>query len=44
MTGEVFDTEIVRLTNAAAKQINETNWQFNWHKELKDKKIGRAHV
>ena len=37
LTGEVFDTEIVRLTSSTAKQINESNWQFNWHKELKDK-------
>jgi hypothetical protein len=37
LTSEVFDTEIVRLTNISAKQIKEANWQFNWHKELKDK-------
>jgi hypothetical protein len=37
LTGEVFDTEIVRLTSAADKQISKANWQFNWHKELKDK-------
>jgi hypothetical protein len=33
----VFDTEIVRLTGATAKQIKAANWQFNWHKEFKDK-------
>ncbi len=37
LTGEVFDTEIVRLTNADAKQIKKTDWQFDWIKELKDK-------
>jgi hypothetical protein len=37
LTGEVFDTEIVRLTNSDAKQINKADWQFNWLKELKDK-------
>lgn len=37
LTGEVFDTEIVRLTNIATEQIKKSNWQFNWHKELKDK-------
>lgn len=37
LTSEVFDTEIVRLTNSAAKQINKRDWQFNWLKELKDK-------
>jgi hypothetical protein len=36
LTGEVFDTEIVKLTNVSAKQIKQANWQFNWHKELKD--------
>jgi len=37
LTGEVFDTVIVRLTSKDAKQIKETDWQFNWLKELKDK-------
>ena len=37
LTGEVFDTEIVRLTNADAKQIKKIDWQFDWLKELKDK-------
>jgi hypothetical protein len=36
-TGEVFDTEIVRLTEKALKQIKETDWQFDWSKEIKDK-------
>lgn len=36
LTGEVFDTEIDRLTNSDAKQINKIAWQFNWLKELKD--------
>ena len=36
-TGEVFDTEIVRLTNKDVKQIKKTDWQFDWSKELKDK-------
>ena len=37
LTGEVFDTEIVRLKKVDSKQIKETNWQFDWHKELDDK-------
>lgn len=37
LTGEVFDTEIVRLTNSDSKQIIKTDWQFNWLNELKDK-------
>ena len=36
-TAEVFDTEIVRLNAADIKQIKEVDWQFKWHKELKDK-------
>ena len=35
-TTEVFDTEIVRLTAIDIKQIKESDWQFKWHKELKD--------
>jgi hypothetical protein len=35
-TGEVFDTEIVRLTNKNAKEIKKADWQFNWSEELKD--------
>lgn len=36
-TGEVFDTEVVRSASVDAKQIKKGEWQFNWHKELKDK-------
>jgi hypothetical protein len=36
-TGEVFDTEIVMLTSIDNKQIKKEDWQFNWHKEIKDK-------
>jgi hypothetical protein len=36
-TGEVFDTEIVRLTNKDVKQIKKIDWQFDWSEELKDK-------
>lgn len=37
LSGEVFDTEIVRLTSADVKQIKKSDWQFDWLKELKDK-------
>lgn len=37
MTGEVFDTEIVHLTEVDKKQIKKADWQFDWFKELKDK-------
>jgi len=36
-TGEVFDTEVVQLTIKDLKQINKTDWKFNWAKEIKDK-------
>jgi hypothetical protein len=36
LTGEVFDTEMVCLTSADAKQIKKADWQFDWLKELKD--------
>lgn len=36
-TGEVFDTEIIRLISADTKQIKKAEWQFDWYKELKDK-------
>jgi hypothetical protein len=36
-TGEVFDTEILRLSELDSKQIKKLEWQFNWSKELRDK-------
>ncbi len=36
-TGEVFDTEIVRMTIKNINQIEKTNWRFGWTKEIKDK-------
>ena len=36
-TGEVFDTEIVRLTVKDISQIKKPYWQFDWTKEIKDK-------
>ncbi len=36
-TGEVFDTNIVMLTEIDSKQIIKSDWQFDWIKELKDK-------
>jgi hypothetical protein len=35
-TGEVFDTEVVKLAEVDIKQIKKNDWQFNWQKELKD--------
>ena len=36
LTGEVFDTEIIRVTAPSNKQIRKADWQFDWHKEVKD--------
>ena len=36
-TGEVFDTEIVRLTIKDIGQIKKVDWQFDWVSEIKDK-------
>ncbi len=36
-TGEVFDTEIIRLTIKDIKHLKKTNWQFDWVNEIKDK-------
>ena len=37
LTGEVFDTEITRLTDKDFKTIKNKDWQFNWKSEAKDK-------
>jgi len=36
-TGEVFDTEIVRLIGKDLKHIHQSDWQFDWTKEINDK-------
>ena len=36
-TKEVFDTEIVKLIASDKNKIIKSEWQFDWHKELKDK-------
>jgi hypothetical protein len=35
-TGEVFDTEVVRLTVMDIYQIKKYEWQFDWSKEIND--------
>jgi len=37
LTGEVFDTEVVRLTVKDASQIKKGDWKFQWAQEIKDK-------
>lgn len=36
LTGEVFDTIIVRLMAHDKNQVNKEDWQFDWHRELRD--------
>ncbi len=36
-TGEVFDTEVVRMTVKDLKQINKVDYLFDWRKEIRDK-------
>ncbi len=37
ISGEVFDTIIVKLKSKDGKSIKKTEWAFNWHNEIKDK-------
>ena len=36
-TGEVFNTDVIRLTSKSQKEIKNSEWLFDWHGELKDK-------
>lgn len=36
LTGEVFDTEITRLTAKDSRKIKKADWLFDWKNELKD--------
>ncbi|MCX6256882.1 MAG: hypothetical protein NTW49_03145 [Bacteroidia bacterium] len=36
LTGEVFDTTVVRLTAKNLSLIHKSDWQFDWTKEIKD--------
>lgn len=36
-TGEVFDTEVVRLKTKDISQIKKNDWHFDWAEEIKDK-------
>ena len=37
ISGEVFDTLVVRLKPTDGKEIKKVEWAFNWQNELKDK-------
>lgn len=34
VTGDVFNTEAIRLLSKDKRQIKKSDWLFNWHKEL----------
>jgi len=39
ISGDSFDTEVLRLTNADLKQVQKKNgWNFDWKVELEDNK------
>ena len=37
ISGEVFDTLIIKLKTTEAKSIKKSEWIFNWHEEVRDK-------
>jgi hypothetical protein len=37
LTGEIFETEISQISTRDLKLIHKADWQFDWHKELRDK-------
>jgi hypothetical protein len=36
LSGEIFDTEITRLTYVEHYQIKKNDWLFDWYSELKN--------
>lgn len=36
-TGEVFDTEVTKMSLKNSKEITKADWNFDWVKEIKDK-------
>ena len=37
ISGDVFDTEVILLTSNDARQINKSDWLFDWQQQLKFK-------
>ncbi len=35
VSGDIFNTEVIQLFSKDTRQINKTDWQFNWHGQLK---------
>jgi len=38
LTGEIFDTEVIRILQKDNKQIKKADWSFDWHKEFVEPK------
>jgi hypothetical protein len=35
VSGDIFDTDVIQLFSKDTRQINKTDWQFNWQGQLK---------
>lgn len=35
VSGDIFDTDIFKLSVKEIKQIHKVDWRFNWHEQLK---------
>ncbi|TSA37664.1 MAG: hypothetical protein D4R64_05585 [Porphyromonadaceae bacterium] len=35
VSGDVFDTEVIQLSNKDSKLINKADWQFKWQDQVK---------
>ena len=35
VSGDIFDTDVIPLFSKDTRQINKTDWQFNWQGQLK---------
>jgi hypothetical protein len=35
LSGDVFDTDIFQIFAKDSKQIKKSDWQFNWHEQIK---------
>ena len=35
VSGDIFDTDVFQLFAGDGKQVNKSDWQFNWHEQVK---------
>jgi hypothetical protein len=35
VSGDIFDTDVIQLFSKDTKQINKTDWKFNWQGQRK---------